>query len=300
LSLGATLATRYGILRLVLIGAGALGFRAFLVQRGQIALLGAASAIAILAEAFSGHAATGVLPVLGVVADTVHLLGAAVWIGVLLVTLAAPERVDVRWTSNVATLCVVAIVVSAVPQALRGIPSFAALVTTEYGLLVCAKIALLLLALVFAYASRRRVAQGARAVVPSVRLEVAVLTVLLAVTAVLVDAAPPRSIAAASTIAQTSFAAGDLLVRVETSDDGGLVRSFRITVTRGSAPANADGVQAAVSDTRTGTGPLDVPVHPDGTGRYSGATTLPFPGTWTLFVSVRAGTFDEGHTTLAL
>jgi copper transport protein len=299
LSLGATIATRYGLLRLALIGAAALGFRAFLVERGRTALLAAASAVAILAEVFSGHAATGVLPAVGVLADTLHLLGATVWIGVLLVTLAAPERVDVRRTSNVAAICVAAIVASAVPQALRSIPSFAALVTTEYGLLVCAKIVLLLLALAFAYASRRRVAGGAGAVAGSVRLEVAVLTVLLAVTAVLVDAAPPRSISAA-TIAQTSFAAGDLSVRVQTNDGGGPARSFRIVTTRGGAPANADGVQATIREARTGSGPLDVPVHPDGTGAYTGATTLPFPGTWSLFVSVRSGAFDEGHASLGL
>jgi copper transport protein len=299
LSLGATIATRYGLLRLALIAAAMLGFRAFLVTRGRAALLAAASAVAILAEVFSGHAATGVLPAVGVLADTFHLLGATVWIGVLLVTLAAPERVDVRRTSNVAAICVAAIVVSAVPQALRSIPSFATLVSTEYGLLVCAKIGLLLLTLAFAFASRRRVAGGAGAVAGSVRLEVAVLTVLLGVTAVLVDAAPPRSIAAA-TIAQTSFAAGDLLVRVQTNDDGGLVRSFRIVTMRVGVPANADGVQATISDARTGSGPLDVPVHPENTGAYTGETTLPFPGTWSLFVSVRSGAFDEGHTALGL
>jgi copper transport protein len=191
-SFGAVLTTRYGISRIVLIGAAIAGFRAFLVPRGQRALLAGASCAAILAEVFSGHAATGTLPVLGVVADAVHLLGATTWIGVLLVTLLAAERIDVRRTSNVALICVLAIVASAVPQALRGIGSFAALTGSTYGLLVCAKIALLLVALAFAARSRRHAPQGAAAITGSVRSEVAVLTVVLAVTALLVEVAPPR------------------------------------------------------------------------------------------------------------
>jgi copper transport protein len=301
LSLGAALTSRYGVTRLLLIGAGIVGFRAFLVPRGSRTFFAVASLVAIVAEALSGHAATGPLPLIGVIADVTHLLGAALWIGVLLVTLTAAECVDVRRTSNVATICVLAIVVSAIPQALRGIPSLATLATTEYGRLVCAKAALLLLALAFALISRRRVAGGAAAVGRSVRFEVAVLTGVLAVTAVLVDAPPPRSMAAAANVtAQTSFDAGSLHVTVHTTGAGGLQRSFRITTTRAGAPANADGVDATISESRTGTGPLAVVAHPEKTGTYSGTTTLPFPGRWRLFVSVRSGAFDEGHAALRL
>jgi methionine-rich copper-binding protein CopC len=95
LPIAAVLTTRYGVLRIVLIGAAIVGFRSFLVERGSTALLAAASVVAILAEAFAGHAATGMLPALGVAADVVHLAGAALWIGVLLVTLSAPRGVDV-------------------------------------------------------------------------------------------------------------------------------------------------------------------------------------------------------------
>ncbi len=299
LPIAAVLTTRYGVLRIVLIGAAIVGFRSFLVERGSTALLAAASVVAILAEAFAGHAATGMLPALGVAADVVHLAGAALWIGVLLVTLSAPRGVDVRRTSTVATWCVAAIVASAVPQALRSIPSFAALTGTEYGLLVCAKIALLLLALGFAVASRRRVPDGSAAVVPSVRIEVAVLTVVLAVTAVLVDAPPPRRVAAAQVVART-FAVDDLRATAEVSDDGGLRRTILILTTRAGAPANAAGVDASITDARSGTGPLRIALHPDGTGRYSAATALPFAGRWTLLVIVRVGPFDEGEEALPL
>ncbi len=64
--------------------------------------------------------------------------------------------------------------------------------TTPYGLEICAKIVLLGVALAIAYGSRRRVNDGAVAVAPTVRLEVLVLTVVIGVTAVLVDSHPPR------------------------------------------------------------------------------------------------------------
>jgi putative copper export protein len=73
------------------------------------------------------------------------------------------------------------------------IPSFDALITTMYGLLVCAKFLLLLLALAVAVVSRRRIAAGTAAVVPTVRLELLVLTAVLAVTAVLVESPQSRS-----------------------------------------------------------------------------------------------------------
>jgi copper transport protein len=303
LTMGAVVATRYGISRLVMMVATIVGLVGFTSSQRRVAFLLAAGAAIAIAEAVSGHAGTGPYPLATSVAALAHLLGASIWIGLLLATARWPDRVDVERVSSVAAWCVFAIAASAVPQVLAGVASIDALVTTAYGLLVCAKFALLLLALAFALVSRRRIAAGARAVVPTVRLELLVLTAVLAVTAVLVESPQPHELASAATparIAEASFTAGDVAVTVTTSATGERARTIDIRLTRAGTPANADAVTATIGETRTGTGPLTIPVRATAPGTYRADTTLPFAGTWHAHISVRNGPFDEGHTTLDL
>jgi copper transport protein len=191
-SFAAALNTRYGVLHLAITIAALLGVIAVSAGRRRWELLVTAAIAAIACEALSGHGATGAVPVVGVLFDAGHLLAAATWIGVLLTTLIAPDVVNVRRTSNIATYAVVALVLTAVVQVILNVPSLGALVTSAYGLEICAKIALLAIAGAIALQSRRRVNEGAVAVARSVRLEVLVLSVVIAVTAVLVDSHPPR------------------------------------------------------------------------------------------------------------
>jgi copper transport protein len=191
-SFEAALNTRYGVLHLAITIAAVLGVIAVSARRRRGELLVTAAIAAVACEALSGHGATGAAPVVGVLFDAAHLLAAATWIGVLLTTLIAPEVVDVRRTSNVATYAVIALVLTAVVQVKLNVASLAALVSSAYGLEICAKIILLAIAGAIALRSRRRVNDGAVAVAMSVRLEVLVLSAVIAVTAVLVDSHPPR------------------------------------------------------------------------------------------------------------
>jgi copper transport protein len=188
----AALNTRYGVLHLTLTIAALLGAIAVSGGRRRWELLITAAIVVLVSESLGGHAASGAQPSVGVVFDAVHLLAAATWIGVLLTTLMAAEIVDVRRTSTVATYAVAALVFTAVKQVLQNVSAWSALITTPYGLEICAKIVLLAIVVAVAYQSRRRVSGGAVAVASSVRLEVLLLTAVIAVTAVLVDSHPPR------------------------------------------------------------------------------------------------------------
>ena len=188
----ATLNTRYGILHLTLMIAALLAAIAVSGGRRRWDLLITAAIVAVASESLSGHAASGALPIAGVIFDAGHLLAAGAWIGVLLTTLMAPDIVDVRRTSNAATYAVAALLVTAVVQTFRNVSPFGALMTTAYGLEICAKIVLFAIAAAIALQSRRRVNDGAVAVASSVRFEMLVLTVVIGVTAVLVDSHPPR------------------------------------------------------------------------------------------------------------
>jgi copper transport protein len=94
--------------------------------------------------------------------------------------------------SNVASYAVAVLLVTAIKQVLQNVSSWGALVTTAYGLEVCAKIVLFAIVALIATASRRRVKAGTVAALRTVRLEAILLTAVIAVTAVLVDSHPPR------------------------------------------------------------------------------------------------------------
>jgi copper transport protein len=191
-SLVATLNTRYGVLHLALTIAAFLGAIAVSGGKRRWELLITAIIAVLFCESLGGHGGTGVLPMLGVTFDFAHLLAAAVWIGVLLTTLMVTEIVDVRRTSNVATYAVILLLVSAVVQVLRNVIPLSGLFTSAYGWEICTKIVLFAVAGAIALQSRRRINDGAVAVASSVRYEMLILTVVVAVTAVLVEGQPPR------------------------------------------------------------------------------------------------------------
>jgi len=188
----ASLGTRYGVLHLAIGIAALVGVIAVSGGRRRWELLVTAAIAAVACESLSGHGASGALPIFGVLFDAGHLLAAATWIGVLLTTLIATDVVDVRRTSSIALYAVIALLLTAVVQVKLNVASLGALVTSAYGLEICAKIALLAVAGAIALRSRRRVNEGAVAVARTVRLEVLVLSAVIGVTAVLVDSHPPR------------------------------------------------------------------------------------------------------------
>jgi copper transport protein len=186
-----------------------------------------------------------------------------------------------------------------VVQALLNVPTLEALVATTYGRLLCAKIALLVVALGFAFVSRRRVRAGATNVGGPVRAELLVLLVVVAVTGALVESPPARG-SAVPVIARSAFAIDDLAVAVETDGGPGPDRAVEVRATRAGAPGSADEVVASASETSRRVGPLPIAMRAVGPGRYRGTIRLPFGGTWRAFISVRVGEFDEQHTTLPL
>jgi copper transport protein len=191
-TIDSVMSARYGVLHITLTLAALLAVIAVRSGRRNWELLVTAMIVAVLSESLSGHGATGTQPVAGAFFDAGHLIAAAAWIGALLTTLIAPSVVDVRRTSKVATYAVVLLLATAVVQVIRNVSSWGALVTTPYGLEVCAKIVLFTVVALVALQSRRRVNEGALAVARTVRYEMLVLTIVIAVTAVLVDGQPPR------------------------------------------------------------------------------------------------------------
>lgn len=296
-TVAAVLATQFGLLRVVLVVAAILAVVAVAGRRRRAGLLGVAAAVAIVSESLSGHAASGRIPGIGIAADVTHLIAAAAWIGALIATLIAADIVDVRRVSTVATAAIALLAASAVVQTVRNAGSFAALVHTTYGLLICAKIVLFVVAVAFALISRRRLRDGAVALARSVRLELAVLTAVIAVTGVLVDGVPPRTaIAASLRTVHAQFLVRDTTVAVEAEPAGSGRWQLRVAANRGGAPVTVDEISASLREASRAVGPLAFPLQHSGIGRYTGVVTVPFAGRWTATVRVRVGDFDEGTT----
>jgi putative copper resistance protein D len=116
------------------------------------------------ALAWTGHAAAGAGPLrlVQLVCDVGHLLAAAAWLGALpalAYLLAGTRSVEqaasaVRRFSNVAIVCVTALVLSGIGNSWFLVGSVPALFGTPYGMLLLAKLALLALMLSFAAANR--------------------------------------------------------------------------------------------------------------------------------------------------
>jgi copper transport protein len=188
---------------------------------GRTVALALPAAIGVVALAASGHAGTGTDAGLGTAFDALHAWATAAWLGglAMLAVLAVPllrslgraDRVHlgaaviVRF-SSLAVAAVVVLVVTGVYRALAELPSFDALWTTSYGVVLLVKLGIFVLMLALAAWNRFTlhprlerdalgIASGGTpalaALRASIRAEVVLAAVVMVAVAVLVSIPPP-------------------------------------------------------------------------------------------------------------
>jgi copper transport protein len=293
------LETRLGALRIALVLGGILGCVALRVSSRM--LLVAAALTVVGGDVFSGHAVTGAAPVLGVIVESIHLVAAAAWLGVLIVALDAPSTHDLERIGAVAAASVLALALTALPQGLQNIAAAQDLGTTVYGRLVCVKVGLFTVTLAVAALSRWRSRRHSPRLGASVKVEIALLAGLTVVTGLLVDTAPPRAGAIQTPQAERgSFRLGDRVIYVYVDSRGERQYAIRIVTTRDGGPSDVDDLRASIRDPERGVGPLALPLQRRNIGVYVGRTTPPFAGHWLISVSVRIGEFEEGRHSFQL
>ena len=277
-----------------------------------------------------GHAAAGSTPTLALLSDTTHLAAASLWIGglamlagVLLPSRRAAElaRALPRF-SSLALGAVGVLLVTGTYQAWREVGPLAALWSTDYGVLLLAKIAGFLLLVGLGYLSREAVRR--RYVTPvvhalsvteapqppaagpgpedrvlrrlraSVAIEVAIATVVLMVTAVLVQTAPAKATYVDPVDRTVRLASGGS-AQVEVTPARVGVNTVRVSVFDAQgAPADARQVTATLALPAERIGPLPVTLTRAGTGQYTtGSASMPRPGTWELVLRVQVSEFDR-------
>ncbi|HEV7204777.1 MAG TPA: copper resistance protein CopC [Jatrophihabitans sp.] len=327
--LDSTLHSDYGLLhslRLVLLGIVALVFARSLADgvrparwEGVLALVAGA-----LVWTFSaaGHAGTTAPKGISVPLDALHLLAMAAWIGALVMVAGAllPRRDadEIRavmpLVSRVAFAAVCTLAITGTYAAWRGIGTVDAILTTDYGRLVVAKVVLFFGLLALGNLSRtlvrrRTVAYAlddtalAEAPVPadelvverlrrSVLVEAGIGVIVLALTAVLV--AQPRgkeSLAAQyrrPVSATTSLGGGRSLAVTADPGTHGTV-NLTVDVAGGPSPSR---LTATATQSAAQIGPLPLLLTRESDGVYDASIALPVAGAWRIDLVVTTSAFD--------
>jgi copper transport protein len=249
-------------------------------------------------------------------------VAAAVWFGGLgFVVLALAAAGTSRWTlasrtvprfSTLAVVAVALLLVAGIANGYLEVRSWHGLVATTYGRLVLVKAALVLPLLgLGAYNNRRVVprlrAQLASAVerrrfVRAVGAELAIVVVVLGVTAALVAKAPPKAAAAVTRGPYATTARlgpYELNLVLDPARAGN--NSIHLYLLKASGlPAAVAEATLAASLEQPKLGPIRIEAQPAGPGHFVASAPLPISGIWRLRVEVRRGKFDQWADTLTI
>lgn len=300
-------------------------------------VLAAAPAVLLLATgvtfALCGHAAAGDHEALAVASDTVHLVAMSLWLGGLVMLLAAvlpggtageQARTAVLRFSTMASASVAVLIATGTYQSLREVRSFGALLHTHYGHLLLVKLGIVAFALFAAAGSRAWVWQAAHPVVAvnaattappaarvgagpgtgrlraSVAAETALLVGVLAVTAMLVTSNPARTAPQPHPVS-ANVRVGSDRVKVSAVPDGSRRLRLTLDVTDAAGrPTEPAEVTASFIKQSSQIGPLPVRLKGSSLGHRTATVSVPVTGTWQLAVTVRTSAIDEATAYVAV
>jgi copper transport protein len=275
-----------------------------------------ASAI-VVTPALSGHAR--VEGALAVLSDSLHVLAASAWVGGLaFIGLFLVMAGGDRWSlatdviprfSTIAVGSVAVLVVSGAVSGFLEVRSWSALWGTTYGLLLVAKVALLVPLLLLGALNNRVTVPRLRAhqlgagtrrlLVRAVAAELVLMLVVVGVTTALV-AEPPAKAQAASTVVSRDGRVGpfEYTLVVDPARTGTNEIHVYLLDSTG-ALARVDEIALSASLPVVDVGPLHFKTTPAGPGHViATAAELTLAGTWRIHLDVRKGDFDQWDTTI--
>nr|WP_232523473.1 copper resistance protein CopC [Nocardioides sp. MAH-18] len=295
---------------------------------GAVALLGAgepaglrrttslaAAWVAIGAPALTGHSRAEAPEALVVAVDVLHLLAGSTWLGgVVALALVLPDLAG-RGTLAAETLARFSVIAAGVLAVLvasgallawRIVGSWGALVGTDYGRLLLAKIATAVVAVLLAAWNRRalvprmraatrrtQVRAGARLVTKVVTAEVAILGLVLVLTGLLVDQSPAAAAARVAGPAVQTATLGDVSAQATVSSP--VTGPSEVTVELLDAAGEpTEGFAAPTASLASDELDLgDLALENVGPGVYTARVVFPTAGAWDLQVSLRTSEFDN-------
>ena len=244
-----------------------------------------AGLVTVVSWSVSGHPSAGSAPAVFVPIDVLHLVAVSAWVGGL-VTLWWVRNEDAGLAprfSRIATFSMPVAIVTGVAQGLHVMGGTSGILDTGYGRMLVAKVALVAIVILFAVRARRRVATGdGPGLMRVVRMELVVMVVVIALTALLVGTSP---------VAKDTGSPGFSATLVQSS----VVADFAIEPARtGTAEVHVNlippgGSLTPVSkvDVRLALPSRDIPAIPVdmlelGPNHWSGIVRIPFAGSWSL------------------
>lgn len=269
-------------------------------------VLGALGIALLAIVSAGGHASTGDDVAFAMVATVVHLAAMTLWLGALVVLVAA--RTDTFWNtaqrvSPWALGAVVGLAATGGYNAWRQLGSISALTEFAYGRWLVVKVVLVLFVVVVAVVSRwivrNRGVDHAPVVRRTVGIELVGMVLILMATAGLVNTAPPPN---TPQTGSASAVVGDRIVQIELDPavTGGTEMHVYLT-SPGGGLDRADEITVAAELPAADLGPIDIDTVPAGPNHEIGSDVdLPVAGLWTFVVTARFGEFDQVVFTMQL
>ncbi|WP_219415873.1 copper resistance D family protein [Pseudonocardia nigra] len=161
----------------------------------QVRVVLIAALLGVITPGVTGHAGTAADHQLAVITMALHVGAAALWVGGLAAVLVLVARhrplldAVLPGFSRLAGICIAAVTLTGVVNAVLRVEGWAGLVTTPYGLLVLAKSACLVLLACLGGLARRRLATGRLPVLRWAGLETALMALTLGLAAALAQSA---------------------------------------------------------------------------------------------------------------
>ena len=266
---------------------------------------------------YGGHATTQSPEPVLVVSDVVHVIAAGVWLGGLVLLAAAfwPRRASGArpWLatlafSRTAAWAIAAIVIAGSVQAWFYLGSLSAFVEKTYGIALLVKIALVVAIVALGAANRSRLRsrrdQDAAPVRAAIRAELVIAVGILAATAVLVRAAPPKAIANGPQQKELDLGPMRLEMVVEPAKVGrNAFHLYLFDRRTGAQISRVKQLTVTLAQPKAGIAPIDLDIPRKGVAHYELlGQPIPVAGNWTTTVTVRVSAFDEysAKTTLRI
>lgn len=336
LALGAALALalrgirgRAGGAALQRVALGADGLAAPGLPRGALALGALPAAFIALAPALAGHASAQSPVALLLPLDVMHVLAMSAWIGgLLLLTFALPAATRelpppdrtrllaaalLRF-SPLALGCVVVLLLTGTIQAIEHVGSWDALLHTGFGRAVLAKVVLVAALIALGAVNRSRAVPRLRELAGQVaapggagrllrrtlRAEVALVLVVLGVTAALVSYPPPSSFAGGPFSGSATLGPLRLQATVDPARLGpNEIHLYLLKAKDGTPSTQTKELTVTLALPARKIGPLPARAREAGPGHYVVDTVQLVPaGDWRLDVTSRVSEFDQYETSL--
>jgi copper transport protein len=234
---------------------------------------------------FSGHPSAASLPALFVFVDAIHVGAVAAWAGglIALAVLRHEESADAARYSRIATWAMPVAVVSGVVQGLHLLGGISTITDSSYGKFLILKTAIVLAVIALGAKARAHLAESRGGEFgKTIRFEVTLMVIVLAVTALLVGTSPSdRGDGGSQTFSSTQIRSGVVADLSVLPTRVGTAEVHVVLTPPGGALKPVTEVTVEMSLPSRDIPAIPVKLYELGPNHWTGVINIPYSGTWT-------------------